>query len=191
MPLEIEAKFRLADAGALQARLREAGAKRVGKVLEENHFFDRPDGSLRAADRGLRVRMARSLDEADAAQTALLTVKGPKQASELAPREAFDVQVAPADQIVPLLGALGFEHVMMFEKRRETWELDECLVELDELPELGRFAEIEGPSVEVVRAVQAKLGLGDGDMEEASYSKMVSGLLKQRGEKALRFGVKG
>lgn len=191
MPLEIEAKFRLADAGALQARLKAAGARRVGKVLEENHFFDRPDGSLRAGDRGLRVRLARSLDEPNAAQTALLTVKGPKQASELAPREAFDVEVAPADQIVPLIGALGFVHVMMFEKRRETWELDACLVELDELPELGRFAEIEGPSVEAVRGVQAKVGLSDADLEEASYSKMVSKLLKQRGEKALRFYVAG
>ncbi len=75
--------------------------------------------------------------------------------------QTFDLKVLPREQVAPFLKALGFEQVLLFEKDRESWEIEGCKVELDTLPEFGTFVEIEGPSEEEVRAVQGRLGLGD------------------------------
>ena len=60
--------------------------------------------------------------------------------------------------------------------------LDSCRVELDEIPHLGRFVEIEGPSDEVVMKVREKLGLGSLTLIKASYVAMLSAHLQERGE---------
>ncbi|MEM6507068.1 MAG: CYTH domain-containing protein, partial [Planctomycetota bacterium] len=72
-----------------------------------------------------------------------------------------------------LLGALGYHHVLSFEKRRIRYELDGCNVELDELPIIGRFVEIEGPSEDAVLAVREKLGLSDEPLIRSSYIAML------------------
>ena len=119
----------------------------------------------------------------------MLTFKGPVIGDALGSREAFDLKVMPREQVVPFLKALGFEQVLLFEKDRESWEMEGCKVELDTLPHFGSFVEVEGPSEEEVRAVQGRLGLGDLERERASYSKMVGEHLRGKwmGEAALRF----
>ena len=86
-----------------------------------------------------------------------------------------------------MLEALGFERVMSFEKDRDSWEVEECKVELDTLPHFGKFLEVEGPSEEVVKAVQEKLGLGGLQAVRESYSAMVGNFLRERGEMRLEF----
>jgi adenylate cyclase, class 2 len=195
MPLEIEIKLKVESHETVVGRLRELGAAHAGTVRETNVFFDRPDGSLRQADCGLRVRFTVPLGAADPAPgaakepAALLTFKGPAGTTGLRSREAFDLRMAPPDQVLPLLAAMGFRQVFRFEKNRESWRLGGCLVELDVLPHFGSFLEIEGPSEEAVRAVQEQLGLGQRAAHEESYARMVGGYLKGRGETELRFGA--
>jgi adenylate cyclase, class 2 len=177
MPLEIEVKLRSPSLAAARAALQVAGAVRVGIFHETNLFFDRPDGSLRAHDTGLRIRFSRK--EGETAVTALFTFKGPKQSSRLQPREAFDLTVVPADEAVGFLTALGFEQTHAFEKRRESWEFGGCKIELDELPAFGTFVEIEGPSEEIVLDVQKRLGLADLEVVKTSYSAMVAQHVRQ------------
>ncbi len=180
MPLEIEVKLKVEGHAGVVAKLRELGAVHRGQVRETNVFFDR-DGELRGQDRGLRVRLT------EGGGKALVTVKGPAGATGLRAREAYDVKCEPVEQVIPLLEALGFERVMSFEKDRDSWEMEGCLVELDTLPVFGRFVEVEGPSEEVVRAVQGKLGLGAQKPVQESYSAMVGTFLRERKEKELRF----
>lgn len=172
MPLEIEVKLRVADHQPIREALTRAGATFVGHFHETNIFFDRPDRSLRAADTGLRIRLWRKESEPETA--ALLTFKGPPQSTPLRPREAFDLALTPADQALPLLKALGFEQVLSFEKCRESWELSDCKVELDTLPVLGTFLEIEGPTEAAVLAVQQTLKLENLPPVRPSYSAMMS-----------------
>ena len=73
-----------------------------------------------------------------------------------------------------LLGALGYHPVLTFEKRRQRWLLDDCRVELDEVPHLGHFIEIEGDSDEAVLAVRDALGLGEVPLIRASYIAMLT-----------------
>jgi predicted adenylyl cyclase CyaB len=185
MSLEIEIKLKVDSHDPIRAQLRNAGAIPHGTARETNIFFDRPDHSLRAADTGLRVRFTRAPNSPH--PVALLTVKQPPGKDALQSREAFDLTLTPHDQIIPLLQALGFEQQISFEKDRETWHLDNCLIELDTLPRFGTFIEIEGPSVEVVQQVQGTLGLSETPAHRASYSRIVSEYLREHREQELRF----
>ena len=77
---------------------------------------------------------------------------------------------------------------LLFEKRRESWRLDDCKVELDELPQIGTFVEIEGASEDTVQAAREKLGLGDEASITEGYASMVSRKLGEAGARELRFG---
>jgi len=189
MPLEIEVKLKVEGHEGVRRRLREAGAVARGAVRETNIFFDRADGSLRKKDTGLRVRF--SSRAGGAPPEALLTAKGPAATGGLRSREAFDVMLMPHEQIVPLLGMLGFEQILLFEKDRESWDVAGCLVELDTLPVFGTFVEVEGPSEQAVMKVQEMLGLGDVAPHRPSYSRMVGEFVEREGitSRELRFAV--
>jgi len=176
MPLEIEIKLKVGSHDAVRAALKLAKAVFVRTVLETNTFFDRPDRSLRKANTGLRVRMEKVLTGQPKPGDALLTFKGPPQTTGLRSREAFDLTVSPPEQIVPLIAALGFEQVLCFEKRRESWLLGGCHVELDHMPDAGLFVEIEGPSESVIAAVRQTLDLVAANVVHESYSAMMAKL---------------
>lgn len=171
MAVEIEAKMRLEDRPALEARLQEAGGQRVAELVEVNTFFDTPGGDLRAGDQGLRVRLERTAD--GASQRAIITHKGPRAQGRLKTRQETEVDVADARAAAELLAALGFVRVVSFEKRRQRWKLEGCNVEIDALPFLGEFVEIEGPSEKTIMAVRETLGLGDSPVISASYISML------------------
>lgn len=191
MPLEIEIKLKLDSHDPVRQRLVALNAQHVGTVRETNMFFDRPDHSLRAADSGLRVRLTEPLaspavtpetkieNQKPKVPQALLTFKGPAAQTGLHSREAFDLRAQPADQVVPLLLALGFQQQFLFEKDRDSWQLADCLIELDTLPHFGHFLEIEGPSEVAVGEVQRRLGLANFPPHRDSYSKMVGQYLRQ------------
>jgi len=65
-----------------------------------------------------------------------------------------------------------------YEKYRETFQLEENQIMLDELP-FGCFAEIEGPDVECVRAAAARLSLDWARRVSRNYLGLFS-LLKER-----------
>ncbi len=184
MPLEIEIKLKLDSHDAVRARLAALGAAHLGAARETNIFFDRPDLSLRRADSGLRVRFT---TVAGRPPQALLTFKGPAAPSGLRSREAFDLHLTPPNQIVPLLQALGFVQLFLFEKDRDSWRLADCLIELDTLPHFGSFLEIEGPSETAVRSVQSQLHLADIPAHRESYAKMVGEFLARTASRELRF----
>ena len=56
-----------------------------------------------------------------------------------------------------------------FEKWRETWRLQGCRIELDEVPYLGCYIEIEGAAERAVRQAQETLGFGAEPVIRDSY----------------------
>jgi adenylate cyclase class 2 len=157
MPLEIEVKIKLSDHAAVRERLRELGAKLVGNVLETNTFFDTPTRSLLKEDRGLRLRTNKNL--ASGQSTHIITYKGPRAPGAVKKREEIEVSVGNPSEAMSLFEALGYSVTLSFEKRRETWQLDDCTIELDDLPRLGTYLEIEGPSEDSVLALRSKVNL--------------------------------
>lgn len=157
MAIELEAKFAVEGHESVRERLKKLGAQFVGRVLETNTIHDRPDEQLRRSGCGLRVRGIEVLD--GESQPPTLTFKGPIQPGPFKKRQELELPITDADDMRRLLEAIGFAEALRFRKRRESWRLDRCRVELDEVPYLGLFVEIEGPGESEVRSAQKSLGL--------------------------------
>lgn len=173
MPEELEIKLRLRDVPGLQRRLRDAHAVRVGSGTEVNWILDADDGRLRDAGCGLRVRTAMPTDSAQERRVTL-TFKGPRSSHELKQREELETEVGDAGPILAILDRLGFTPRVAYEKRRETWELDECEVVIDEMPELGHFVEIEGTSPAVIGRMRQRLGLNNEPVVQETYVELAA-----------------
>lgn len=170
MAVEIEAKVRIDSADAVREALRQAGATLFGSRFELNAFFDSADRALTSTDRGLRVRLHQTIGVPD---EVVMTFKGPRQGSGLKVREEIELVVDSFEAACKLLERLGYAPTLGFEKRRESWSLGECSIEIDELPVEGFFAEVEGPSAEAVHAVLAKIGLSGRPLLTTSYIAMM------------------
>jgi len=192
VPMEIEIKFRLEEPEVLRERLRQLGAEPLGTVRERNWILDAADASLRGCGCALRVRSEQP--EGAGGGRVTLTYKGPRQPDASAPglkiREEIETAAEDETALLAILSRLGFHPEVHYEKRRETWRLNKCLVTLDELPTLGWFAEVEGPDPAAVREVQDLVALGSAASVAESYAELTHrhGQPWPDGTRALRFG---
>jgi adenylate cyclase class 2 len=163
MSNEIELKVAVGDHRAIGQTLLAAGAEYLCSFVETDRFFDTPDRRMRQADSAIRLRTLAPLgngrDQADT--RALLTHKGPRQPSAggLKVRPEYQTRLDDPEAMVRVLQAAGLMPTLTIQKRRTSYRLDGCQVELDELPHLGCFVEIEGPDEQAVCAVRDRLGL--------------------------------
>jgi len=169
--VEIEAKMKVSDIAALEASLEAAGAKRVATLLETNTYFDTPAGSLKMSDQGLRIRVERNAESGR--DTVTITHKGPRAQGKIKSRTETELIVADARIAAEMLAALGYVQVLSFDKRRRRWDLDGCHVDIDSLPYIGDFVEIEGPNEATVLRVRTALQLGHSPLIRASYISML------------------
>jgi len=180
MPIEIEAKMKVENFDQISAVLKAQGASSLGEHIETDTFFDTPDRTLLAADKGLRLRVA--LDVKTNKTEALLTYKGPVAHGELKKRQEIQTPLADPHAMAMLFEQLGFKQSLRYQKRRQSWQLDSCRIELDEIPHLGKFVEIEGFSDQAVMNVRQKLGLASSPLIKTSYIAMLSAHLHEKGQ---------
>jgi adenylate cyclase class 2 len=88
-----------------------------------------------------------------------LTFKGPSQIHEgVRIRQEIEFTVGDFNSARKFLEELGYLVVMIYEKYRTVYELDEAHITLDKLP-YGDFVEIEGKDTASIHAVNQKIGL--------------------------------
>ena len=191
MSVEIEAKIKVEKHDTVRARLHELGAQRIGRVREMNRILDDAQRTLRRSGAGLRVREVEVLDGISRGSS--LTYKGPVQAAELKIRPEIEIGVGDPGGTLAIFAALGYKPFIAFEKIRESWTLGDCEVELDELPLLGRFVEIEGPDEQAVTRARSDLKLGETTHISQSYVRMLLTLCESTGikNKVIRFADQG
>jgi predicted adenylyl cyclase CyaB len=171
MMLEIEAKLRLDNLDDLRDRLVTLGANHRSTVLETNIILDHEKLMLRNQACGLRIRGAAPIDGGNSKVT--VTYKGPPIPGRYKSREEIEFITDDWEQTVKLYARLGFVTMLHYQKHRESWQLGNCLVEMDQLPEIGLFAEIEGPDEDSIHRVQEQLGLEGITHVESSYVQML------------------
>lgn len=171
MAIEIEAKMKVDDHAPVRARLHQLGATGRQPVLETNTFFDTPDRALYSQGKGLRVRYMRGLRET--LEKTVITYKGPQMPGPLKSRPEHEITVTNPIDAVSFLEAMGYNRTLTFQKRRESWKLGECTVELDEVPHLGCFVEIEGPDEHIVLEAREALGLSDAPLIKSAYTNLL------------------
>jgi adenylate cyclase class 2 len=172
-------KFAVADFAPLERKLSAWGARADAALREADHYFNAPDRDFARTDEALRVRRV--------GRTNCVTYKGPKRDAQTKTRTEVEVPLADgeaaANDFCRLLTHLGYRPVAVVGKRRVIhhlerggYAMDVCL---DEVDDVGRFAELEilapedqlEPARAVLLATAAELGLTAS--ERRSYLEML------------------
>ena len=169
MCTEIEAKLKVDSLSEIEQKLAELGARFIGEQLQTDYFFDDANSTLIKKDKCLRLRKEVTGNR----ETFFLTYKGAKKKNNLKKRQEIESEINNSDSIHKLLLALGYEQVLIVEKKRSLWHLGNCEVALDQLPLLGDFVEIEGPDEEKIAHVKNNLGLTGLPHISKSYASML------------------
>lgn len=160
--LEIEVKFFLSDKDVFRTKLLGAGAAEVvPRTYERNVRFDTPAEGLRSQGKLLRLRQDASTR---------LTFKGATAedlASEARVREELEVSVENFKTMAAILKRVGFQPVQIYEKYRQTFQMGDVEIVIDEMP-YGDFVELEGDDQELLAAAD-KLGLNWDQRILANY----------------------
>jgi adenylate cyclase class 2 len=170
MYTEIEAKLKVDSLQEVKRKLDELGAEFLAEQLQTDYHFDDVNSELTKTDRCLRLRRQMVANS----ESFFLTYKGAKEKSNFKKRQEIETEIKDVDSARKLLSALGYEKVLVVEKRRRLWRLGDCEIALDRLPLLGDFVEIEGPDDENIAEAQRSLGLADVPHIEESYASLVA-----------------
>ena len=141
--LEVEMKFRAVDFALLESRLEEWHAPLVATRREVDHYFNAPDRDFARTDEGLRLRRVGPAN--------FVTYKGPKRDAQTKTRTEIEVAlhegVETAEDFAAILTCLGYRPVLVVKKSRRIYQMNRegftLEVCLDEVADLGRFAELE------------------------------------------------
>jgi adenylate cyclase class 2 len=152
MQTEIEAKFLHMNHDEVRKVLQGIGAERMQPMrLMRRNNFDFPDHRLQKQRNGwVRVRNEGDKITVSYKELGERTIHGMKEVC---------VTVDNYEAATQLLEALGLTSNAYQETRRESWQLGDVQIELDEWPWLDPFIEIEGPSEQAVRDAAKKMSL--------------------------------
>lgn len=149
--LEIEMKFPNADFATLRRTLRQWNAHGGRPIREEDHYFNAPDRDFSHTDEALRLRRV--------GPNTVLTYKGPKLGTTTKTRVEIESPLARGEtsfvEFSRILTHLGYRPTAVVRKIRRLFTLQRgkfaLEVCLDEVEDLGRFAELE------IRAPESQL----------------------------------
>lgn len=151
MRTEVEAKFLNVNHDQLRKKLKELGAvcKRPVTVMRRQNF-DYQDSQLEQKGGWIRVR-----DEGDKVTLAY------KQLNDRTLHGTAEVNmvVNNFDIAVEFLLAIGMKRTSYQETKRESWQLGDIEIELDEWPWIKPFVEIEASTEKKLRQISKNLGL--------------------------------
>lgn len=160
--IETELKLYVPDLKPVAQRLEALGATiSAPRVLEKNTRYEDAEGKIAAAGTALRLRQD---------TRARLTYKeGERSVGEYgSSRYEAEVEVSDFAKMETILGKLGFHPVLVYEKYRTTYALDDAEITLDEMP-YGNFVEIEADEDVIGRLVDT-LDLQDARRMAGSYT---------------------
>lgn len=163
MAIEIEKKYRLTTEHLrlLAETLPRLGATRLGLEFEVNTLYRHA-----AIDPQTSVLRVRRIGE-----RTILTFKQQLPTSTSAKyRREEETEVENYAALTAVLQVLGCVPGLVYEKRRETWQLRGAEIMIDELP-FGWFMEIEG-SDESIKEVEDLMAIEGLQVEGATYPQL-------------------
>ena len=162
MPRETEAKILEVAVCELTGKLEELGAEKLFDGKVETVFFDFPDHRLTRTGRLLRLR---TLED-----KLLLTFKGAiEQEGKAKVREELELELKDQDTMRSILLELGLEELGHSGKHRISYLLrrpgdDSVRLEIDTLPGIPSFLEIEADSYGVIEEMALELGFSKSEI---------------------------
>ncbi len=163
MGIEIEKKFRLTK------NQREEVLRRLPRIGAKKQRVDFEVNTLYSGERLEHTRAILRLRRVG--ERAVLTYKESLPGnSQIKQRIEDETAVEDPEAMNLILESLGFLPALVYEKRRECWQLGATEIVIDELP-FGLFMEIEGTEQEI-RDVESKLAIKGLRAEMATYPQL-------------------
>ena len=175
---EIELKFPVVDAEALQARLPRLGFQlQTSRTFEHNTLYDTPDRGLRAQRQLLRIRQYGEICTVTHKRQPNGEPGEPVDTTRYKIRIETETMVAECDAMAEIFGQLGYAPVFEYEKYRSEWNHSAedgsgtmAHLVIDETP-IGNYAELEGPTAWIDRTL-AELDIDPATCLTDSYGKL-------------------
>jgi adenylate cyclase class 2 len=186
MQYEVEQKFRVRDAQELLARLERHAVRWGALEVQVDRYYAHPARDFAKTDEALRIRRIGAAN--------FVTYKGPKLDAQTKTRRELELPLAPGDagaaDFAELLEVLSFKPVAEVRKHRRngeiTWQGRSVEVALDQVDEVGSFAELEiladAAEVEAAKACLASLA-GELDLNVSERHSYLELLLATRAAK--------
>lgn len=176
MNLEIEAKIAVPSLRPVSNRLKRIGAQFLKRVRETDTYLKDKKGRLLKRGCGLRLRQQTGPE----GRMAYVTFKGPKQKTQYKTRFESETQISDFKAALRIFRELGFQTAIVVQKTRWIWKLGHCLICLDDLPALGYFVEVEGPTPKQIEKTLQKLQLEDLPSITKGYAKLTADALSRK-----------
>jgi adenylate cyclase, class 2 len=169
MAIECERKYLNVDFAQVRDRLKVVGAVCEGQHFESNTVWDLPDGSLRAAQKLLRLRK-QCWD--DGREVYRLTLKLKLQDGQgCKVRDERELSIADGAVMASVLEGLGYGILFRYEKVREVWHWqyakEAVEIVLDTVP-FAQVVEVEAPAA-CMEAIANALGLDAATPSTENY----------------------
>jgi predicted adenylyl cyclase CyaB len=174
--VELEAKYRVPDPASLDQKLKLLGFRSTAPVTQRDEYYDTRDKTLEALDYVVRLRRIGT--------EAICAIKGPRNWT---PRQEYsrielEFEAKNLQSVLQELDQRGLSRTWYFEKRRTSYRKEQSAVriELDEIPEVGFFIEMEGPFDEA-RHVAGKLSSMLVGPERKNYAEIFRDFKRNQG----------
>jgi adenylate cyclase class 2 len=138
--IEVEQKFQLEGHGDLREQLVKKGAKLLGTEHQVDVYYNAPHRDFLNTDdvsEWLRLRHEESRTSLNYKHWLPEGVKVKTHCDE------FESVLSDGEAVRKLLEALNFSELITVDKSREEWQLDDIVIALDTVKDLGTFAEFE------------------------------------------------
>lgn len=164
---ETELKLHTPDLARVRSSLAETSAAlKKPRVYERSLRYENAAKTLGDSGIVLRLRQTSADD-----QQGLLTYKeGARIENGISQRFEAEAAVDDFEMMAMILGRLGYQVALIYEKYRTTYTLDEAEIMLDEMP-FGSFSEIEADA-DVIESLVMRLGLENQPRMAASYTEI-------------------
>ncbi|MCK9152437.1 class IV adenylate cyclase [Methanobacterium alcaliphilum] len=142
--IEVEVKAKVNGFEEVKKNLDEIGALNIGSEHQEDTYFNAPHRDFAKTDEALRIRKIPAGEEVKI----FITYKGAKIDESSKTRKEYEVEVENADITRQIFESLSFKPVETVIKDREIYELDEFIITLDTVFNVGTYMEIEKDLIE-------------------------------------------
>jgi adenylate cyclase class 2 len=173
MAIETEKKFILSSDQREQVlnNLNELGAKYIREDFEENTLYG--GGILSVKGAVLRIRKVGN-------KTILTYKQRIENTADVKQQIEYETVVEKFEEMEMIVESLGFEKVLVYEKRRQKWHFRAVEVVLDEVP-FGQYMEIEG-SVKAIAEAEMLLNIKNLVVENETYPQLTQRFGVQKGK---------
>ncbi|MHA1231327.1 MAG: class IV adenylate cyclase [Candidatus Helarchaeota archaeon] len=133
--IEVEIKVPISDKNKIIQKLKNIGFIFKKSVIQKDIYFQHPSRNFVKTDEALRIR--------ETPEEVFLNYKGPKIDTTTKTREEIEISLKNGKNLIKIFEKLGFQKVILIEKKREIYELDEIKASVDMIKGLGDYLELE------------------------------------------------